>query len=215
MGAFALILVEKGLITTLVDLYDLKYEQLLGLERFAEKSARNAIKGIEDSKSMPFKNVLFALGIRHVGVTTAEKLANHFVTIDAIRNASLEELVQTPEVGEKIAQSIVQYFQEPENLSNLERFKAAGLQFENEAGPELEGDSLQGMSFVVSGVFKTFSRDEITAKIISNGGKVLSGVSAKLDFLVAGESMGPAKLEKATKLGVKIVSEEEFLAMLN
>ena len=209
------LLVEKGLITTLVDLYDLKYEQLLGLERFAEKSARNAIKGIEDSKSMPFKNVLFALGIRHVGMTTAEKLANHFVTIDAIRNASLEELVQTPEVGEKIAQSIVQYFQDPENIINLERFKAAGLQFENEAGPAPESNVLEGKSFVVSGVFKTFSRDEITAKIISNGGKVLSSVSAKLDFLVAGENMGPAKLEKATKLGVKIVSEEEFLEMLN
>lgn len=209
------LLYEKGLIKTLVDLYDLKYEQLLGLERFAEKSARNAIKGIEDSKSMPFKNVLFAIGIRHVGATTAEKLANHFVTIDAIRNASLEELVQAPEVGDKIAQSIVQYFQEEENIRNLERFKAAGLQFENEAGPEPEGDSLQGKSFVVSGVFKTFSRDEITSKIISNGGKVLSGVSAKLDFLVAGENMGPAKLEKATKLGVKIVSEEEFLGMLN
>lgn len=209
------LLYEKGLIKTLVDLYDLKYEQLLSLERFAEKSARNAIKGIEDSKSMPFKNVLFAIGIRHVGATTAEKLANHFVTIDAILNASLEELVQAPEVGEKIAQSIVQYFQEPENITNLERFKAAGLQFENEAGPEPEGDSLLGKSFVVSGVFKTFSRDEITAKIISNGGKVLSGVSAKLDFLVAGENMGPAKLEKATKLGVKIVTEEEFLGMLN
>jgi DNA ligase (NAD+) len=209
------LLYEKGLINTLVDLYDLKYEQLLGLERFAEKSALNAIKGIEDSKTMPFKNVLFALGIRHVGATTAEKLANHFGTINAIQKASLEELVQAPEVGEKIAQSIVQYFQEPENIVNLERFKAAGLQFENEAGPAPESNKLEGNTFVVSGVFQTFSRDEITAKIISNGGKVLSGVSAKLDFLVAGENMGPAKLEKATKLGVKIVNEEEFLEMLN
>src|SRR5690606_10506826 len=150
----------------------------------------------------------------HVGATTAEKLANHFGSIDAIRNANLEELTKTPEVGEKIAQSIVLYFQEEENIANLERLKASGLQFESEAGPAPESDKLQGKSVVVSGVFKTFSRDEITNKILSNGGKVLSGVSAKLDFLVAGENMGPSKLEKATKLGVKIVSEEEFLGMV-
>lgn len=208
------LLFNKGLIKTIADLYDLRYEDLIQLDRFADKSVKNLIKGIEDSKQIPFKQVLFAMGIRYVGATTAEKLANHFHTIDNLQKATLEELAQAPEVGEKIAQSIVLYFTDPDNKANLERLKAAGLQFENEAAPAPESDKLQGRSFVVSGVFTQFSRDEITQKIISNGGKVLSGVSGKLDFLVAGENMGPSKLEKATKLGVKVISEQAFVAML-
>jgi len=208
------LLFNKGHIKVLADLYDLTYEQVVGLDRFASKSARNLIDGIEASKKIPFKQVLFAIGIRFVGATTAEKLANHFGTIDAIQQATLEQLTQAPEVGDKIAQSIVLYFQDADNVSNLQRMRAAGLQFENEAGPAPESDKLQGKSFVVSGVFQQFSRDEITDKILSNGGKVLSGVSGKLDFIVAGENMGPSKLEKATKLGIKIINETEFLAML-
>lgn len=208
-------LFEKGMIRTLADLYDLKYEDVVKLERFAAKSAKNMIDGIEASKQVPFKNVLFALGIRYVGFTTAEKLVNHFENIDNLQKATLEELTQAPEVGEKIAQSIVLYFLDAENVANLERLKNSGLQFENEAGPEPESDTLQGKSFVVSGVFKSFSREEITDKIILNGGKILSGVSGKLDYLVAGENMGPSKLEKATKLGVKIISEDELLTMLS
>lgn len=208
------LLFNKGYIKVLADLYDLTYEQVVALDRFASKSAQNLIDGIEASKKIPFKQVLFAIGIRFVGATTAEKLANHFGNIDAIRHATLEQLTQAPEVGEKIAQSIVLYFQDSDNISNLERLQAAGLQFENEAGPAPESDKLQGKSFVVSGVFQQFSREEITDKILSNGGKILSGVSGKLDFLVVGENMGPSKLEKATKLGIKMINEEEFLAML-
>jgi DNA ligase (NAD+) len=209
------LLFDKGLIRVVADLYDLTYEQVLALDRFAAKSAQNLIDGIEASKSIPFKQVLFALGIRYVGATTAEKLAAHFDNIDNIQKATMEDLTQAPEVGEKIAQSIVLYFQDSDQVLNLERLRAAGLQFEREAGPAPESDLLQGKSFVVSGVFNTFSRDEITLKIQSNGGKILSGVSGKLDFLVAGENMGPSKLEKATKLGVKIITEEEFLGMIS
>jgi DNA ligase (NAD+) len=208
------LLVQKGLVHNIADLYDLKFDQLLNLERFAEKSAQNVIKGIEQSKQAPFRQVLFALGIRHVGATTAEKLANHFGNIKAIKSANVEELTKTPEVGEKIAYSILHYFADDENNLVLERLMAAGLKFENEEGPALESDKLHGKSFVVSGVFQHFSREEITQKILANGGKVLSGVSAKLDFLVAGENMGPSKLEKATKLGVKMISEAEFIEML-
>ncbi len=208
------LLVQKGLVHNIADLYDLKFDQLLNLERFAEKSAQNVIKGIEQSKQAPFRQVLFALGIRHVGATTAEKLANHFGNIKAIKSANVEELTKTPEVGEKIAYSILHYFADDENNLVLERLMAAGLKFENEEGPALESDKLHGKSFVVSGVFQHFSREEITQKILANGGKVLSGVSAKLDFLVAGENMGPSKLEKANKLGVKMISEAEFIEML-
>ena len=207
--------VNKGLIKDLPDIYDLTYEKLSNLERFGDKSVTNLLKGIEASKTIPFKNVLFAMGVRFVGLTTAEKLANHFGNIDAISKATLEELLQAPEVGEKIAQSIVIYFSNEENKEKLQRLKQAGLQFENEAGPEAESNKLEGKSFVVSGTFLNFSREEITDKILANGGKILSGVSGKLDFLVAGENMGPSKLEKATKLGVKIISEEEFLSFLS
>ncbi|MBC7391566.1 MAG: NAD-dependent DNA ligase LigA [Opitutaceae bacterium] len=207
-------LVTKGMIKDMADIYELNTEKLNQLERFGEKSISNLLKGIETSKEIPFRNVLFALGIRFVGLTTAEKLANHFENIENISKASLEQLLEAPEVGEKIAQSVIQYFSQEENLKIIERLKNAGLQFENEARPAAESNKLEGKSFVVSGVFQNFSREEITDKILANGGKILSGVSGKLDFLVAGENMGPSKLEKATKLGVKIVSEEEFLLML-
>ena len=208
------LLVQKGLVCNIADLYDLKFNQLLNLDRFAEKSAHNVIDGIEKSKKAPFRQVLFALGIRHVGATTAEKLANHFGNIEALRKANLDELTKTPEVGEKIAYSILKYFGENENILVLERLRIAGLRFENEDTPTPESEKLKGKSFVISGVFQHFSRDEITQKILANGGKVLSSVSAKLDYLVAGENMGPSKLEKALKMGVKTINETEFIEML-
>ena len=207
-------LVNKGLVSTLADIYELNEQKLGNLERFGEKSVSNLLKGVEESKNIPFRNVLFALGIRFVGLTTAEKLAAHFENIDNLSKASPEELLQAPEVGEKIAWSVVQYFSQPENREIIEKLKAAGLQFQNEARPQQESNVLEGKTFVVSGTFQNFSREELTEKILSNSGKILSGVSSKLNFLVAGENMGPAKLEKATKLGVRIISEEEFLNLL-
>lgn len=159
--------------------------------------------------------MLFALGIRFVGATVAEKLASYFGTMDALQNASFEELTAVPEIGEKIALSIRAYFADQDNLAMLSRLRAAGLKFENdEVKQEKESDRLAGKTFVISGVFQHFERDELKMKIEANGGKVLSGVSGKLNYLLAGANMGPSKLEKAQKLGVTILSEEDFLAML-
>jgi DNA ligase (NAD+) len=185
------------------------------LDGFKELSIKNLLEGIEESKKTPFESVLFAIGIRYVGKTVAEKLARHFRSIDVIAKSTYEELLNAPEVGEKIAQSVVEFFKEPSNKKEIERLKSAGLQFEvSGKEPEKVSDVLSGKTFVVSGVFKNYERDEITETIIAHGGKVLSGVSGKLNFLVAGENMGPSKREKAEKLGVKIISEEEFEGMI-
>jgi DNA ligase (NAD+) len=206
---------ENGLIKNVADLYDLSYEKVLALDRFAEKSAQNCIDGLIKSKQIPFHQVLYALGIRFVGVTVAEKLASHFLTIDAIKNASFDELKAAPEIGEKIAQSIIDFFGDEDNIMLINRLKNAGLQFEAVVVEKnYESNKLEGLSFVVSGVFENFERDEIKDKIISNGGKVVSSISAKLNYVLAGENMGPAKLEKATKLNVPIISEKEFLEMI-
>ena len=206
---------ENGLIKNVADLYDLSYEKVLALDRFAEKSAQNCIDGLIKSKQIPFHQVLYALGIRFVGVTVAEKLASHFLTIDAIKNASFDELKAAPEIGEKIAQSIIDFFGDEDNIMLINRLKNAGLQFEAiVVEKNYESNKLEGLSFVVSGVFENFERDEIKDKIISNGGKVVSSISAKLNYVLAGENMGPAKLEKATKLNVPIISEKEFLEMI-
>jgi DNA ligase (NAD+) len=154
------------------------------------------------------------MGIRFVGATVAEKLAEHFQSLENLRIASTEQLVQAPEIGEKIAWSVVGYFQRPESIAFIEKLKAAGLQLEMPAGVEPESEVLLGMSFVISGVFASFSREELQDKIKANGGKLISSVSAKVDYLVAGENMGPAKLEKAQRLGVKIISEQDFISML-
>lgn len=208
-------LYKLGLVKSPADLYDLRKEDVLKLEGFKELSTRNLLGGIEASKQTPFENVLFAIGIRYVGKTVAEKLARHFKTIDAIMNASYDELVAAPEVGQKIAQSIVHFFEDPENRREVERLKAAGLNMVSDAKePEVESTVLEGKSFVVSGVFATYDRDEIKDVIIKNGGRVLSSVSGKLDYLIAGDNMGPAKREKAEKLGVKIISEDEFNTLL-
>lgn len=207
-------LFEKGLISDAADLYSLTFEQLIGLDRFAEKSARNLLAAIEKSKLVPFPKVLFGIGIRFVGATVAEKLAEHFGSLENLSKASLEELQQAPEIGEKIAQSVLAFFRNEDSLRFLEKLHAAGVQLAMPEGREAESDVLAGKSFVISGVFSRFSREELQDKIKANGGKLISSVSAKVDFLLAGENMGPAKLEKATKLGVRILTEDEFLEML-
>ncbi len=199
------------LVRSPADLYDLKKEDLLRLDGFKDKSVKNLLEGIEKSKSIPFESVLFAIGIRYVGKTVAEKLAKYFKHIDKIRTASKEELLAAPEVGEKIAQSVCDFFGNPENVREIERLRKAGLNMESTAKePEKDSDVLMNKSFVISGVFKNYEREQLQEIILKNGGRVLSSVSGKLDYLLAGDNMGPSKREKAEKLGVKIISEEEF-----
>ncbi len=208
-------LFDRDLVKTPADLYDLRREDILKLEGFKDLSTKNLLAGIEASTSTPFESVLFAIGIRFVGKTVAEKIARYFKNIDTISKASFEELRNAPEVGEKIAESIVAFFKDRDNLREIERLRKAGLQFESsEKEPEKVSDALGGKSFVVSGTFEHYERDEIKEVILANGGRVLSGVSAKLDYLVAGENMGPSKREKAEKLKVTIISEAEFQKML-
>jgi len=208
------LLFENGMVRDAADLYSLTYDQLIGLERFADKSVRNVLEGIEKSKGQLFPKVLFGMGIRFVGATVAEKLANHFGSLEKIQQATPEELVQAPEIGDKIASSILNYFSRSESMGFVEKVKRAGLQLEMPEGSPPESEILAGFSFVISGVFSTFSREELQDKIKANGGKIISAVSAKVDYLVAGENMGPAKLEKAQKLGVKIISEQDFIDIL-
>lgn len=206
---------RNGLIRNYADLYDLKKEQLLPLERMAEKSAQNIIDGIAGSKNIPFERVLFAIGIRHIGETTAKKLAQSLHDIDTIRNATREQLLEAPEVGEIIADSIISFFANPENRKLVDRLKDAGLQFElSEEQLTSKTEKLKGLTFVVSGVFNR-SRDEMKNLIEQNGGKSSGSVSGKTSYLVAGENMGPEKRAKAEKLGVRIISEEEFLQLLS
>lgn len=208
-------LYEAGLVKSPADLYDLKPADVMRLEGFKDTSTRNLLAGIAHSKERPFESVLFAIGIRYVGKTVAEKIAKHFKTMDALEKAMYEELLAAPEVGEKIAQSVVKFFKDASNRKEIERLRKAGLHMVSEARePEKVSNVLDGKSFVVSGTFANYERDEIKDVITAHGGKVLSGVSGKLDFLVAGENMGPAKREKAEKLGVRIISEEEFEKML-
>ncbi|HCZ36271.1 MAG TPA: DNA ligase (NAD(+)) LigA [Cytophagales bacterium] len=208
-------LFELGLVKSPADLYYLNKDDLLKLDKVKEKSAQNMLVGIAASKAQPFENVLFGIGIRYVGKTVAEKLAKHFKTMNNLRHASYEALLEAPEVGEKIAQSVVEYFKDADNLREVDRLINAGLQFEsNQKEPELVSSVLGYKSFVISGVFQNYERDQLKDIILAHGGKVLSSVSGKLDYLLAGDNMGPAKREKAEKLGVKIISESEFEAML-
>jgi len=210
------LLFSKGLIKDIADLYTLRKEQLLNLERFAEKSADNAIKSIDESKTIPFPRVLYGIGIRYVGETTARKLAQHFGSIEQIETASIEQLLEVEEVGERIAQSIVEYFSNPITINLIERLKQAGLQLKaDETSNQLISNKLNGLSIVISGTFSQISRDELKELILKHGGKNVSSVSSATSMLVAGEKIGPAKLDKANKLGVKIVSEEEFFEMIN
>ncbi|MDY3068548.1 MAG: NAD-dependent DNA ligase LigA [Parabacteroides sp.] len=208
-------LYDAGLVKNIADLYDLKMTDLLSLERWAEKSARNLMESLRESKQVPFERVLFALGIRYVGETVAKRLALVFHSMDRIRNASFEELVSTNEIGERIAQSVVDYFADENNMAILARLENAGLQMKvSEESLASRSDKLQGMTIVISGTFSSFSRDEYKNMIEQNGGKNVGSVSKKTSFILAGENVGPSKLEKASKWGVRIVSEEEFLKML-
>lgn len=210
------LLYSEGLVENFGDLYALKYDQVIGLEGFKDLSTRNLIDGIAKSKEAPFENVLFGLGIRFVGRTVAEKLAEYFKNVDALMAATFEELIEVPEIGERIAKSLVKYLQEPKNVDLINRLKEAGLKFEiDESANEPAGDSLEGMSFVISGVFEKYGRDELKELIKSHGGKIVSSISAKLDYLVAGDKMGPAKLDKANKLNINIISEADLDKMIN
>jgi DNA ligase (NAD+) len=207
-------LFEAGLVKNIADLYDLRLEQLLPLDRMAEKSAMNILDGIGQSTKVPFERVLFAIGIRHVGETLAKKLARAFGSMNRLMNASREELLQVNDVGEKIADSILAFFAEPDNMLMLERLKSAGLSMESEMIQTPASNILEGKTFVVSGVFHHFSRDGIKEAVEAHGGKVSGSISGKTHFVLAGDEMGPAKLEKAQKLGIKIISETDFLEMI-
>ena len=223
------LLYEKGLVKNITDLYDLTYEKLFGLEKitedettgkvrkvgFKEKTVQNILDGIEKSKQAPFKQVLFGIGIRYVGATVAEKLAGFFKNIDNIKAADYETLRTAPEIGDKIAQSIIEFFQVEENLELIEKLRNAGLQMAAQDEVKvIEGDQLVGKTFLYTGTFINFEREALEQKIEANGGKVVSGVSGKLDYLIVGDKPGSSKIEKAKKLNVKMISEEEFMAML-
>ncbi|MDF0716194.1 NAD-dependent DNA ligase LigA [Muricauda sp. 334s03] len=209
------LLFKEGLIGNYADLYTLTKEQIMPLERMAEKSAENLVNGVQASKAIPFERVLFALGIRYVGETVAKKLAKAFKNIDALMAASQEQLVAVDEIGERIAQSVIKFFSEPVNQDIIDRLKSYGLQFSlSEEQLENQTELLKGQTFVVSGVFESISRNELKKMIEDNGGKVASSVSSKTSFLVAGDKMGPSKRTKAENLGVPIISEQEFLQKL-
>ncbi len=208
-------LYDLDLLKSPADLYDLKKADVMRLEGFKELSTNNLLAGIDQSRSAPFEAVLFALGIRYVGKTVAERLARYFRTMDNLMAANVEQLLEAPEVGEIIARSVYEWSREPANRREIQRLLKAGLQFESTyKEAEKVSNALGGKSFVVSGTFEHYERDEIKDVIVANGGKVLSGVSGKLDYLVAGDNMGPAKREKAEKLGIRIISEDEFREML-
>ena len=203
---------KEGLIQNYADLYDLKVEQILPLERMAEKSAENMITGIQKSKKIPFEKVLFALGIRFVGETVAKKLAKYFKSIDNLMTASFEELINVDEIGDRIAQSIIDFSSDLRNIQLINRLKVAGIQLEvSQEDLENQTDKLQGKIVVVSGVFYQLSRNELKKAIEDNGGKVSSSISKKTNFIVAGDNMGPTKLIKAQDLGVEIISEQDFI----
>lgn len=206
---------QEGMIRTIADLYTLKAPDIARLERMGKKSAVNILEGIRESKNVPFERVLFALGIRFVGETTAKTLAKSFRSIDALASAALDDLIQVDEIGVKIAQSIIQYFADERNLQQIERLREAGVQLEMaEMDMSDYTDKLAGQSIVISGVFAHHSRDEYKELIEKNGGKNVGSISKKTSFILAGDNMGPSKLEKANKLGVPIMNEEDFLRLI-
>ncbi|MET1259677.1 NAD-dependent DNA ligase LigA [Flagellimonas sp. DF-77] len=209
------LLFNEGLIRNYADLYELTKESVMPLERMAEKSAENLVQGVAASKAIPFERVLFALGIRYVGETVAKKLARAYKGIDALRNADVEALVAVDEIGERIAESVVQFFSDDANNVLVDRLKGYGLQFElSQEATAGQTELLKGKTFVVSGVFETLDRNALKKRIEDNGGKVGSSISSKTSYLVAGDKMGPSKRAKAENLGVPIISEQDFLAML-
>lgn len=211
-GETVALLVNEGLISNYSDLYDLTKEQVIPLERMAEKSADNLIQGIQQSKNIPFERVLFALGIRYVGETVAKKLAKHYKSIEAIANAKEEELINVDEIGVKIAESVQAFFVSEENMRIIERLKVFGVQLEISAEQLIgQTDKLKGQSIVISGVFESLSRDELKKLIEDNGGKVSSSISSKTSFIVAGDNMGPSKKKKADDLNISLLNEYDFL----
>jgi DNA ligase (NAD+) len=215
-GETVTLLFNNGLVHNYADLYELTVEQILPLERMAQKSAENLVNGVENSKNIPFERVLYALGIRFVGETVAKKLAKHYKNIEALSQASLMDLILVDEIGDRIAQSVIEFFENQENRVIIDRLRSNGVQFEilEIVNPDAT-DILSGKTFVVSGVFEEFSRDDLKKAIEDNGGKVGSSISAKTDFVLAGANMGPAKLDKAVKLNIQIISENDFKKMIN
>ncbi len=208
-------LFNAGLIHNIADLYTLNWEDIANLERWAEKSAKNLIESIANSNTVPYPRVLFALGIRYVGETVAKKVAAAFPSIDLLEKATVEELIQVDEIGERIAQSIVDFFKKEENIEIINKLKSYGIRFEQQQDTSAtNSDKLKGQTIVISGTFEKYSRDEYKVLIETNGGKNSGSISAKTNFVLAGANMGPAKLEKAEKLGVKILNEDDFLKMI-
>ena len=209
------LLYDKGLIRDAADLYSLRFEDLAVLERWGETSAVNLLKSIAQSKSVPYERVLHALGIRYVGETVARRLAHAFPDVGQLMEATVEELIAVEEIGDRIAQSVTGYFSDPASRNYIERLRAAGLQFNlNEEALAGRSEKLKGLTIVISGTFALHSRDEYKAMILQHGGKNSGSVSKKTDYILAGENMGPAKLEKAEKLGVKVIDEHSFLEMI-
>ena len=206
---------DAELVQNVADLYELTYEQIISLDRMADLSTMNILAGLEASKQVAFPRVLFGIGIRFVGETVAKKLAKHFKNIDALMAASHEELVAVDEIGDRIAESVLQFFADERNREIVERLKQHGLQFEVEESGAPTSNVLEGKTFVVSGVFSQFSRDEIKAAVEQHGGKNVGSISKKTDYVLAGDKMGPSKLKKAEDLGIPIISEEDFLGMIN
>ncbi len=214
-GETVTLLVKEGLIKNYADLYMLTKDDVIPLERMAEKSAENLVNGIEKSKEIPFERVLFALGVRYVGETVAKKLVKHYKTIDAIMTATQEDLVNVDEIGIKIAESVQEFFSDQDNQELISRLKVYGIQLEMSAEKLAnQTETLKGLTFVVSGVFYRVSRNELKKMIEDNGGKVSSSISSKTTYIVAGDKMGPSKLEKANKLEIEIINEDTFLAKL-
>ena len=215
-GETVALLFNNGLVHNYADLYELTVEQILPLERMAQKSAENLVNGVANSKNIPFESVLFALGIRFVGETVAKKLAKHYRSIDALCQATLMDLILVDEIGERIAQSVLDFFDNEENRAIIERLKKHGIQFEiiEKINPNAT-NKLSGKTFVVSGVFEKFSRDDLKKVIEDNGGKVGSSISTKTDYVVAGDNMGPTKLDKANKLNIAIISEDDFIKLIS
>jgi DNA ligase (NAD+) len=210
-------LYQKGFLRHISDIYDLhlRSAELKQLGRFGEKSINNMLDGIEKSKQMPFEKVLFGLGIRYVGATVAKKLVAHFKSVDKLASATFDELIMADEIGERIASSIIEYFSNEKHIQEIVKLKLQGLQFiAEEKEVTLQSEKFEGKSFIISGVFEKFSRDELKDIIEQNGGKILSSISAKLNYLVAGDNMGPAKLEKAQKLNIPLISDAELLKLL-
>ncbi len=208
------LLFRQGLVRNSADLYTLKEQDLINLERLGEKSARNIIYSINQSKKIPFPRVLYALGIRHIGETVAKNLASSFGSIENLKSKSVEELLEIDEIGEKIAESIYNYLHDQQNLEYLDRLESFGLKFKSGELVTKGSKILEGLSFVISGTFTEHSRDEIKDLIEQNGGKNLSGISSKTSYLVAGDKIGPSKLEKAKKLAIEIISEGKLLKMI-